>query len=417
MRAKYLAADMRVAVDPSTLSGQVVHYAIPILEMTGNPATEDVSELESGKLAVETGDVLVSRLNPRKGRVYQVQSHPGERILASGEFVVFRPSKCDGRYLSYFFQASEVTAHLAASAKSATRSHQRVEPDLIRNVNVSLVAIEEQQLVAAYLDRETAQIDELIAKQDQLIATLAERRQAVITQALTRGLDVAVALVDSRSPWLGTVPAHWITTRLKFHADVQTGLTLGKSVSSPRVVELPYLRVANVQVGHVNLDHVKTVAVDADGWKSNALRSGDVLMTEGGDIDKLGRGSLWLGEIDPCLHQNHIFAVRCRGSLLNSWLVYALDAPVAREYFRRTAKKTTNLASTNSTTLGALPLALPPIAEQAEVVAYLDLATKRIDLLSTKATRMIALLKERRQALISGAVTGKIDVRERAASA
>ena len=134
-------------------------------------------------------------------------------------------------------------------------------------------------------------------------------------------------------------------------------------------------------------------------------------MTEGGDIDKLGRGSMWLGEIAPCIHQNHIFAVRCKPGLLNSWLVYALDAPVARQYFRATAKKTTNLASTNSTTVGELPLALPPLEVQHDVVRFLNENSRNINDLVRKSEAVITLFKERRAALISAAVTGKIDVR------
>ena len=135
-------------------------------------------------------------------------------------------------------------------------------------------------------------------------------------------------------------------------------MTLGKAVGAD-AVELPYLRVANVQVGYVDLSEVKTVEVERDAVVRHSLCAGDVLMTEGGDLDKLGRGALWFGSVDPCLHQNHVFAVRCRPTLDSRWLVYVLDAPDARQYFIRTAEKTTNLASTNSTVVGGLPIRVP----------------------------------------------------------
>ncbi|WP_428202505.1 hypothetical protein [Dietzia natronolimnaea] len=135
-------------------------------------------------------------------------------------------------------------------------------------------------------------------------------------------------------------------------------------------------------------------------------------MTEGGDIDKLGRGCLWQGEIDPCLHQNHVFAVRCFDILDARFLVYLLDTAPAREYFTLTARKTTNLASTNSTTLGRFSFPLPPIAEQTAIVDFLDERCSKIDSLIDKSTEMIETLREFRAALITNAVTGKIDVRE-----
>jgi type I restriction enzyme S subunit len=220
-----------------------------------------------------------------------------------------------------------------------------------------------------------------------------------------------VELVNSGDEWLGLIPVGWIASRLKYYAAVQTGITLGKDVPADMAINLPYLRVANVQIGRVNLDEVKTVSVHREAWASHRLRDGDVLMTEGGDIDKLGRGSLWAGQIDPCIHQNHIFAVRCTTALSNRWLVYVLDAPAARQYFQMTAKKTTNLASTNSTVVGAMPLVLPPLSEQVHIAERLDEAVAVIDELVAKANQFIETLMERRQALISAAVTGKIDVR------
>jgi type I restriction enzyme S subunit len=142
------------------------------------------------------------------------------------------------------------------------------------------------------------------------------------------------------------------------------------------------------------------------------LQPGDVLMTEGGDIDKLGRGALWRGEVPNMLHQNHIFAVRPSEALDSEFLVHWLDGPVARTYFRTTAKQTTNLAGTNKWTLGNLPVPVPPLDEQRRVVEALDEQTTKIDVLITETDRFIELARERRAVLITAAVTGQIDVRE-----
>ncbi|MGI9156820.1 MAG: restriction endonuclease subunit S [Marmoricola sp.] len=268
---------------------------------------------------------------------------------------------------------------------------------LIRSAPLPVPPLAEQQGIAAYLDRETAQIDELVGEQEALIGSLAERRQSVITSVVTSGVGGADS--GARS-----------STQLKRVADVQTGITLGSAPDEG--VEVAYLRVANVQAGWLDLETVKTLTVRPEELLRHSLRPGDVLMTEGGDLDKLGRGAIWGGAIEPCIHQNHVFAVRCGNELSNEFLTYWMDALPARQFFRNNAKKTTNLAAINSTILGMLPIALPTLSEQRTIVDHLDDQTATIDALTAECRELIVLLKERRSALISAAVTGKIDVRE-----
>lgn len=193
------------------------------------------------------------------------------------------------------------------------------------------------------------------------------------------------------------------TTRLKYVATVQSGLTLGGDGDSSDP-EWPYLRVANVQAGYVDLAEVKTVRVADAVASETTLRPGDILMTEGGDIDKLGRGALWRGEIDPILHQNHVFAVRPGPELDPRFLTYWLDGSVSRYYFRTTARKTTNLASTNKWTLGNLPVPKAALEEQRAIADYLDRETARIDTLIEEQQNLVETLRERRQSLISSSV-------------
>jgi len=146
------------------------------------------------------------------------------------------------------------------------------------------------------------------------------------------------------------------------------------------------------------------------------LKAGDVLMTEGGDIDKLGRGCVWRDEIPGCLHQNHVFAVRCRQDVLvPEFLVGLMTSQHGRAYFQLTAKQTTNLASTNSTTLRAFPVVLPPVTEQRVILDEVARQTSGLDAAIARTEREIALLREYRTRLIADVVTGKLDVREAAA--
>ena len=138
---------------------------------------------------------------------------------------------------------------------------------------------------------------------------------------------------------------------------VQTGLALG-ATHPGQVVDFPYLRVANVQDGFLDLSEVKTVSIPVREAQSYLLRTGDVLMTEGGDADKLGRGSVWSGAIDPCLHQNHVFAVRMQG-IAPDWLASWMSGTHAKAYLESRSKQSTNLASISATNLMEMPLTKP----------------------------------------------------------
>ena len=267
----------------------------------------------------------------------------------------------------------------------------------------------QQQALADYLDRETARIDALVAAKERLLTLLAEKRRAIITRAVTRGLDPRAPLRDSGVPWLGEIPAHWRLTRLKFAADVRGGLALGKDYGFGKLEEYRYVRVANVQDGYLDLDDVKTVRVPQTEAANFLLRAGDVLMNEGGDDDKLGRGCIWNGEIAPCLHQNHVFAVRPR-LVEPEWIDVWASSGTARFHFELYAKRTTNLASISAANLKELPLLVPPRDERLEIVSDCAAARERFGNACSTVTDTIALLRERRAALIAAAVTGRLDV-------
>ena len=203
---------------------------------------------------------------------------------------------------------------------------------------------------------------------------------------------------------------------LKGLSRLQTGLTLGKKYEDGTLITRPYLRVANVQDGYLDLDDVGEIDLPERDAARHELREGDVLMTEGGDFDKLGRGYVWEGQVAHCLHQNHIFAVRPSvESLTPRFLAIAMSSGYGRAYFTATSKQSTNLASTNSTKLRNLPMPVPPVAEQRAITTFLDRETERIDALVAKVREAIDRLEELRTTLISAAVTGKIDVRMEAA--
>lgn len=178
----------------------------------------------------------------------------------------------------------------------------------------------------------------------------------------------------------GKFPASWPICRLDEVARIRSGVTLGRQLSGTGIVELPYLRVANVQDGHLDLSEIKKVEVRRGEIQRYLLQPGDILMTEGGDFDKLGRGTLWTGEISPCLHQNHIFRVRAdRTRVVPGFLARVIESETAKRYFLRCAKRTTNLASINKTQLRAFRFPLPPLEEQVAIAQILDAVDNCVD--------------------------------------
>ncbi|MEO5795598.1 MAG: restriction endonuclease subunit S [Rhodoferax sp.] len=328
---------------------------------------------------------------------------------------IFRVVPYHAEKRSLYWTLKAVTAHVEDQAHGIIGMVHVTKGDL-GAICVPTPPVSEQTQIATFLDRETAKIDGLVAEQLRLMALLKEKRQAVITHAVTQGLNPDAPMKPSGVEWLGEVPAHWDVIALKRIADVQTGVAKGKDHGSRTTISVPYLRVANVQDGYLNLETVATMDIPPEDLQRYALQPGDVLMNEGGDFDKLGRGHVWEGQIEPCITQNHVFAVRPR-KVASAWLNAVTGSNFAQFYFMTRSKQSTNLASISSTNLMELPVILPPENEQVEILAFIANQSARFDTLTAEAQRAIALLQERHTALVSAAVTGQIDVRGLAAIA
>ena len=258
---------------------------------------------------------------------------------------------------------------------------------------VFLFPVEEQRRIADFLDDRVARIDQIIAARQQQVRHADRARISLVDSVLT--------------------PAHPSgMTRLGRLATIQSGLTVDEKRSNASGGDCyPYLRVANVQAGGLDLAEIKTVVAEEALAKRCTLRPGDVLMTEGGDLDKLGRGTVWHGEISPCLHQNHVFAVRpARELLVADYLALYTQSSAARSYFERTGSKTTNLASTSASKVMALPIPFVPISEQRDLASECQNQLAAVDAGVTALISAVSLLQEYKQSLITAAVTGEFDV-------
>lgn len=366
------------------------------------------SPSEARQLTLEYGDLLISE-GGDVGRPALWSSGPGYHIQNSINRA--RPkANNSAHFLFYWILAIKQKGYVDVLCNKSTIAHFTAEK--VAGVPTPFPPGSEQQAIATFLDYETARIDALVEEQQRLIELLKEKRQAVISHAVTKGLSPNVPMKDSGVEWLGEVPEHWAVGPLRWYATIQGGIAKGKSYDAETpTVELPYLRVANVQDGYVDLSTVKTVEVAVSEVDRYRLQEGDVLMNEGGDNDKLGRGTVWKGEITDCLHQNHVFAIRPNQYLLPHWLSMFTRSNAARAYFYLYSKQSTNLASISSSSVMSCQLPLPPVQEQRQVLDFLAIEAARLDDLMQESIKTINLLQERRSALISAAVTGKIDVR------
>lgn len=189
------------------------------------------------------------------------------------------------------------------------------------------------------------------------------------------------------------IPDKWKKVPLGSVAQIQTGLAKGKK-NIKISVWVPYLRVANVQDGYLDLSLIKSIEVEESEMGKYMLKPGDVLLTEGGDFDKLGRGTIWQGEIDPCLHQNHIFVARPKDrTLMPEFLSLLTGSFYGKTYFLKCSKQSTNLASINSTQLKGFPVLLPPVKEQYQIVAIVAAWDQAIE-----KTEQLIVAKEKRYA-------------------
>ncbi len=200
--------------------------------------------------------------------------------------------------------------------------------------------------------------------------------------------------------------------KLRWMSDIQTGLALNNTNNLIDPILLPYLRVANVQDGYVDLTEIKSVSVERTKAQQYLLQRGDVLMNEGGNNDKLGRGAVWKEKIDPCIHQNHVFAVRPNQELMSEWLAFVTQSHIAKYHFFVHSKQSTNLASISSSNIKELPVPLPSTEDQEAICSVLSRRLENLEKLKDRVQQSINLLKEKRAALITAAVTGKIDVRD-----
>ncbi|MDA0632146.1 restriction endonuclease subunit S [Nonomuraea sp. MCN248] len=298
-------------------------------------------------------------------------------------------TKAEPRWINALLRTSWGQRHLESHCYTGSTNQIELSRSELTWMSVPVPPSREQRRIAEILDTLDAQIE----NQQDVLEKIKAVTTAVITDELTRIVDLADAVLP-----------------LVTLASITSGVTLGTETGGS--VELPYLRVANVQDGFIDTSEMKNVRVSRADAKRYLLEAGDVLLTEGGDLDKLGRGAVWDARIDPCICQNHVFRVRCdKTRLLPEYLAAYSSSHQGKRYFLSIAKQTTNLASINSTQLKNMPIPLPAIELQKRLIDVASTGAGRIASESDRLQR----LKVFRQGLMEDLLTGRVRVPEREA--
>lgn len=298
--------------------------------------------------------------------------------VVSPDYIVFGcdEARLDPVFLDLFMESAAWDQQVRQSGQGSVRIRYYYRH--IGEFLLPLPSLAEQQAIVRVL---TA----VRVARDATVATLAAARdlKASLLQHLVAFGAVPLGeagKVAQKETEYGPIPSSWPVKPLSECAFVQTGVAKGREVTGGESVTVPYLRVANVQDGYLDLSEIKTITIRTSEKQRFSLQVGDVLLTEGGDFDKLGRGFIWHGQVADCVHQNHVFAVRVNRELLTSeFLAYLTQSSYGKCYFRTVAHRTTNLACINTTKLKALPVPLPPIDQQQRIVAHLQAVDRKLE--------------------------------------
>ncbi|MBX9763300.1 restriction endonuclease subunit S [Pseudomonas sp. WS 5011] len=318
-------------------------------------------------------------------------------------FVYFPWLSIDQRLLYRVFESG-----LCFGGLGKMGTQLNLNTDTVGGICIAVPPAAELTRALAFLDHETARIDALIDEQQRLIELLKEKRQALISQAVTKGLDPTVPMKDSGVEWLGEVPAHWEVCKLSFRYSVE----LGKMLDEKKNIganPLPYLRNQDVQWGVINIDSLPLIDIEPSEYERYTVRLGDLLVCEGGDV---GRAAIWRYKDSIIGYQKALHRLRPESPNRDTaeFFFYSLMAAKAQGVFDESDTKAT-ISHLPAEKFRQYRFAFPPIDDQQEIASVLGGRLKRSSETISYAENTIAILQERRSALISAAVTGKIDVR------
>jgi type I restriction enzyme S subunit len=354
--------------------------------------TREWQQVSKGYVPFSEGDVLFARITPcmENGKVALARDLTNGLGAGSTEFHVVRARESiEPVFLLHYLLQIRIRRDARAVMQGAA-GQLRVPASFLQTLALPLPPLAEQRRIVTEIEKQFTRLDATIASLRRAQANLKRCR---------KGETEAAFAAYSSAP----------TRRLGDLGEIVGGVTKGQK-RKPGIPTrpVPYLRVANVQRGHLNLDQIKQIEATEEEICSLRLTPGDVLLNEGGDRDKLGRGWIWEGQIAECIHQNHVFRVRLNPLLAVPKFVSHYANHFGQKYFFDEGKQTTNLASINMTKLRALPIPSPPVAEQEKLVNGLEDHLSQIDDLDHSVDSNLRRAALLRQAILQKAFEGKL---------
>lgn len=378
--------------------------------------TRPIGEVETGYTYFADGDVTLAKITPcfENGKGAVMRGLLGGIGFGTTELIVARPRAGNSADFLHWLFTSSAFRKLGEGAMYGAGGQKRVPDDFVRDFPVALPPHSEQTVIAAFLDRETGKIDALVEAQRRLIELLKEKQKAVISHAVTKGLDPAAPMKHSGVEWLGEVPAHWEVKALKRVTETCCDGPFGSGLKSAHYVDegVRVIRLQNIK--ETGYDAGDAAFIDPTYFESelsrHAVQNGDVLIAGlGDDRNLVGRACVAPDGIEPAMVKADCFRFRLRIETEPKFISHQLNAGAAYAS-GKLATGSTRSRIPLSTMMDRL-VAVPPAAEQRDIARHLDQALAAFDQLVLQATTAVTLLQERRAALISAAVAGKIDVR------
>lgn len=368
-----------------------------VKEMNFSPAEQQVYELLPG-------DVLLSEASGSIGEVGKPMLWGGQIPGCCFQNTLIRVRShgaVDPAFLRYRLLLEAMLGRWAEGVARGVGIHH-LGSTRVAEWRFAMPALAEQQRIVDELERRLSHVDAAVRS-----LQLCDRRMAAARHAIARRLALpTLGEVDGDLPAL---PPGWEWSTLGKVATIVGGVTKdAKRENDPGRVSVPYLRVANVQRGYLDLADVTMIRVPPEKAKSLLLEPGDILFTEGGDRDKLGRGWVWEGQIADCIHQNHVFRARLHDARLHPKLVSWIGNTFGQKWFETAGKQTTNLASVNKTTLEAFPVPIPPPGAAAGIVKEIDRRLSLVDAAAQSVASNLLRAEQLRRALLATAFNGQL---------
>lgn len=387
-------SDRRVRLQLQFRYGDIVRKA--------NQSEEsDVLDTISKYTVVEPNDIMINGLNLNYDFVSQRVAQVNEDGAITSAYISLRPTNiaCP-KYYTYFLKSmdSKKMFHGMGTGIRLTLSYNE-----LKNQFIPRPSIEEQEAIANYLDAATSNIDKAIGQQQKMIDLLNERKQIIINNAVTKGLDPNVPMKDSGVEWIGEIPEHWDICALKKKAKI----ILGKMLSNNPTNKYKYICAKDVHYGIIDTSDLKEMSFTQEERNLYEVKKGDMLIVEGG----AGAGGCAIFKEDKrnIYIQNSIMIIRGTDNLLNNYICLFMQSINQKGYIEFICNKAT-IPHFTKEKVGAVTIPLPPLKEQKKIVEYINDGIAPIEDVIQNCHQKIYLLQERKQIIINNVVTGKVKV-------